>query len=667
MNKSALRTAPPAAEPVSRTQGVLQRKCTCGNHTVSGGLCEDCGKQHNVLRRATLGQSVPDTALPLTPAPLIQTKLTIGAADDPLEAEADRVAEHVLAVPSHSCVNGTPPRIQRVSGQSARQVEAVPASVDRVLAGPGRSLDPALRQDMEQRFGHDFSKVRVHSGAFAEQSAREVSANAYTVGHNIVFGAGRFAPETHAGRRLLAHELTHILQQNAPTGDGAPGEGPPLMRQVAYPGADIPVPPLDYKRIADQIHQAIAGPGTDEEAVYRALQKLDRDRAAIDELKRVYLQNYKMTLLDDIYDDFSDEELEYALQLLNMGSPGSKQRVEEIPRNSIDVTLSARRIRESVEKMGTDEEAIFAVLLPFRQNTLELQEEYQRLYHEDLRDRLVDEMSGSELAYALELLETPYERYLQEGNEKLASAPFGSFGDLSNYCFLEDRQTSAGTKLIYWYDKEYWESGVDTVHRTCQVKLLPGKSAAAAIDAMFDHQDRWKIACAEFVQIVHLYALRHTLGAKRFDERVGRGGFTLEVKRRESTGIDAVVTLSRQHPTQQMKRSDTGQPDPRSLEDILAAAPIGSRVRWTNLSGFREGKVNAWEHENTIKLGPDKFGAHGTATGIFSTSNTHTREEIELFTARGTNPKASASYVKNNIFISEIEIFRDPSRRVVTR
>lgn len=72
----------------------------------------------------------------------------------------------------------------------------------------------ALQQDMQGRFGHDFSSVRVHTGADAEQSARDISANAYTVGHHIVFGAGRYAPTTHEGRRLIAHELTHVLQQS---------------------------------------------------------------------------------------------------------------------------------------------------------------------------------------------------------------------------------------------------------------------------------------------------------------------------------------------------------------------------------------------------------------------------------------------------------------------
>jgi hypothetical protein len=67
---------------------------------------------------------------------------------------------------------------------------------------------------MEQRFGFDFSRVRVHTDAVAERSARDVNAHAYTVGHNMVFGAGRFAPGTHEGRRLLAHEMTHLVQQS---------------------------------------------------------------------------------------------------------------------------------------------------------------------------------------------------------------------------------------------------------------------------------------------------------------------------------------------------------------------------------------------------------------------------------------------------------------------
>ena len=105
--------------------------------------------------------------------------------------------------------------IQRYMEQANGQADSAPASVDRVLASSGRPLEPALQQDMEQRFGRDFSQVRVHSGAAAEQSALDVNAHAYTVGHDMVFGTGQFAPGTHEGRRLIAHELAHVVQQRA--------------------------------------------------------------------------------------------------------------------------------------------------------------------------------------------------------------------------------------------------------------------------------------------------------------------------------------------------------------------------------------------------------------------------------------------------------------------
>ena len=177
--------------------GLLQRKCACGNHTMLGGECEKCSQKKR------LG---------------LQTKLTIKEPGDIYEQEADRIADQVLASSAHPAVSGASPLLQRFSGQSNRQMDTAPASVDQVLASPGRPLEPALRQDMEQRFGHDFSQVRVHSGAAAEQSARDVNANAYTVGHNMVFGAGRFTPGTYEGRRLIAHELTHVVQQSGAEG-----------------------------------------------------------------------------------------------------------------------------------------------------------------------------------------------------------------------------------------------------------------------------------------------------------------------------------------------------------------------------------------------------------------------------------------------------------------
>jgi outer membrane protein OmpA-like peptidoglycan-associated protein len=100
---------------------------------------------------------------------------------------------------------------RRSSGQSEPSV--VPPVVHEVLNSLGQPLDTGTRAFFEPRFGSDFSAVRVHTDAKAAESARAVNALAYTVGRNIVFGEGQHAPQTTAGRRLMAHELTHSLQQ----------------------------------------------------------------------------------------------------------------------------------------------------------------------------------------------------------------------------------------------------------------------------------------------------------------------------------------------------------------------------------------------------------------------------------------------------------------------
>jgi outer membrane protein OmpA-like peptidoglycan-associated protein len=207
---------------------VLQRKCACGGTSPgSSGECEECSKK-NITG--------------------LQTKLRISEPGDVYEQEADRVAGQVMAMPTHPSVSSVPPRIQRLAGHAIEQPATALASVDRALAGPGRPLEPALRQEMEQRLGHDFSGVRVHSDAAAEQSAQDLDAHAYTVGQNLVFATGLFAPRTPDGQRLLAHELTHVVQQGA-----APASAPIVQRQPAPHG-----PPLTR---AEEIRLSLTSPG----------------------------------------------------------------------------------------------------------------------------------------------------------------------------------------------------------------------------------------------------------------------------------------------------------------------------------------------------------------------------------------------------------------------
>jgi hypothetical protein len=185
----------------SSSSGLLQRQCACGTHTMGGGLCAECQKKQ-------MGVD----------GKLLQTKLAISEPGDEYEQEADRVAEQVMRmsagdVSKRRAGNRTRPLVQRRATSSATGLADAPATVHDVLGSPGRPLEPVLLQEMEQRFGQDFSRVRVHTDSAAEQSARDVNAHAYTVGRDIVFGEGRFARGTPDGQRLLAHELVHVLQQ----------------------------------------------------------------------------------------------------------------------------------------------------------------------------------------------------------------------------------------------------------------------------------------------------------------------------------------------------------------------------------------------------------------------------------------------------------------------
>ena len=143
---------------------ILQRSCACGRQTSGGSECSACGHARNsFLHRSSFNRSL--------------------ANDSNNEA---------------------------------------PPVVHDVLRSSGQPLDSSARAYMESRFGHDFSSVRVHSDAKAAESARAVNALAYTVGRDVVFGAGQYAPNSFHGRRLLAHELTHVVQTRG-AGERTPG------------------------------------------------------------------------------------------------------------------------------------------------------------------------------------------------------------------------------------------------------------------------------------------------------------------------------------------------------------------------------------------------------------------------------------------------------------
>lgn len=169
----------------------LQRKCDCGG----SASCSDCEKkqlmQSNVQRRV------------LSPLNAVSRgDLAVSSPDDAYEQEAERVAKDVMHMPN---------LVQRKIGQLP-EAGTGDASLAADL-GPGRPLDSATRAFFEPRFGRDFSRVRIHTGSAAAESARSVNAQAYTIGSNVVLEDGQDYLKTRAGMRLLAHELTHVVQQ----------------------------------------------------------------------------------------------------------------------------------------------------------------------------------------------------------------------------------------------------------------------------------------------------------------------------------------------------------------------------------------------------------------------------------------------------------------------
>lgn len=149
-----------------------------------------------------------------------------------LDDEVAGGQSHPGAGPGHPLGSADVLRLQRLAGNSGvssllaeREEDGQPSPVREVVGTGGDALDDATRDDMESRLGHDFGDVRVHTDTRATESARSVNAHAYTVGNDVVFQRDRYAPGSDEGRRMLAHELTHVIQQRSGPVDGTPAPG----------------------------------------------------------------------------------------------------------------------------------------------------------------------------------------------------------------------------------------------------------------------------------------------------------------------------------------------------------------------------------------------------------------------------------------------------------
>jgi hypothetical protein len=209
----------------------------------------------------------------------VQAKLAISQPGDLYEQEADHIADWVMRMPEPmlqrtcaacdaggtscpKCEEEKAAALQRKTEPGSSAVDATSPDNPIPRLGSGQPLETSTRLFMESRFGQDFSRVRIHADGEAAESARAFNALAYTVGKDVVFGAGRYAPGTAAGNRLLAHELTHVAQQRngfqrlqrAP--DPAPTPG--LPDKASDKAAQTQAATLEKEILADPVYKKLA-------------------------------------------------------------------------------------------------------------------------------------------------------------------------------------------------------------------------------------------------------------------------------------------------------------------------------------------------------------------------------------------------------------------------
>lgn len=241
----------------SKTPAVATALLTAEAKGLADAAHENSPEEYQGLGHSFGTLKVHSPAPAFSPSPLsVQPKLEINQPGDVYEQEADAMAEQVMRMKDTAApatfLKPAAPSVQRKCAHCDEEEKklhrkeasnAAPATtsaaVTQTLQSAGRPLEAPTRSFMEARFGHDFSTVRIHTDTKAAESAHDVNALAYTVGRNVIFGSGQYVPQSETGKQLIAHELTHVLQQ----GGGrnlASLEGVRIQRQPATGVHDAP-------------------------------------------------------------------------------------------------------------------------------------------------------------------------------------------------------------------------------------------------------------------------------------------------------------------------------------------------------------------------------------------------------------------------------------------
>lgn len=367
-------------------------------------------------------------------ASVVQCKLAIGSVKDPLEAEADEMADKVIQMQEPLSNSGRVSSqgesvqrtcsqceedekvqrkpltsfIQKKGGETGTVASDAVSSRIGSTKGSGNNMDSSTQSYMESRFDADFSNVKIHTGNDAVQMSNELNAQAFTVGSDIYFNSNRYNPSSNAGKHLLAHELTHTIQQEGNIGRKI------QKRDMAF----------NPSVVAVQLRNAMEGLGTDEEAIYAAMAGRTAEQAAA--IATAYLTLTGRQLQADLEDELTTGEL---LRLAQYG-----QVMGDTAENR--ATAVAMQLRDAMKGWGTDENAIYVALQGRGQAELALiTTAYQTLTSRNLMDDLRDELTDDEMNMARSTMGMA--PVVRETDTELGMLSMGNFDFNFNNCAIE--------------------------------------------------------------------------------------------------------------------------------------------------------------------------------------------------------------------------------------
>jgi hypothetical protein len=423
MHQRAIKPAPPYqpgarrdtrldASPVSGHDGGMEQQRVSGNHTVSPNRGQPAGGAWDFSKipivppervagfqpwlsesdGTILGPSNKKRSLP----PISQPGNTDPAQRDP--PQLGSWARSLLRAPETKPSDTAEQSADRAASAAVRnerpsRISAAAKAPDAGTPpwGSGRRLSRDELQWHEPRAGANLDEVRVHEGAVPERWATLLGARAFTIGRDVVVG-GEYAPGTDTGRRLMAHELSHVVM--------ARGHAPVLAR-VALAAAD-------FDALADSLHDSITATAADEELIYVALQKLERDPTAINSLTNAYKSRHTTDLLTDLGARLKGHGLDLAKTLL--GAKGGLTVATKPPSTAAEYEAVARAVNTALAAKSVDAAGVYAALLPLAQNPSQaatLKTTYATLFTTGLEAAVTAKLTGAGQSYALYLLNAP--------------------------------------------------------------------------------------------------------------------------------------------------------------------------------------------------------------------------------------------------------------------